>query len=391
MILSLLAATLCAPLYWLAVPRHWRREVLTVASLVGLGFYDRRLPVLLIGLCAALYALLRAIGAAPERARLRLATLGLAGLAGLFLWNKLTGNQVSVLPSQSGLAFLGLSFLVIKAASALIDTARGTIPAYGFGPVAAWIVFLPTYPAGPMETLDHFADQSPTFDRARALGGLERILFGLVKALLVSAYLGIWAAPLLDAPDKYAPPMLLAGLYAFSLRFYFDFAGYSDIAIGLSALFGYDIDENFDRPFLRRNIAQLWQHWHMTLTRFLRTYLFIPVARRVMRHGGRWGDRLGIAAGQIVAMTFCGLWHGVSWNFAMGGFLQAVGLIWVGVFARDLGRRLPPGLVGWWRESRAAYVLSAILTFNFFSFAVIFAMTDIHGAVRYLARLLALR
>ena len=389
MILGLLAAMLFAPLYWLAVPRQWRREALTVASLVALGFYDRRLPVLLIGLCAALFALLRAMRTTPERARAGLAALGLAGLAGLFLWNKLTGNQMSVLPSQSGLAFLGISFLVIKAAGALIDTARGTIPAYGFGAVAAWIVLLPTYPAGPMETLDHFADQSPSFDRARALGGLERILFGLVKALLVSAYLGIWAAPLLDAPDKYGPLVLLAGLYAFSLRFYFDFAGYSDIAIGLSALFGYDIDENFDHPFLRRNLAQLWQHWHMTLTRFLRTYLFMPVARRIMRHG--WGDRLGIAAGQIVAMTFCGLWHGVTWNFAVWGLLQAVGLIWVGTLARDLGRRMPPGLVGWWRRSWAAYALSLILTFNFFSFAVIFAMTDIGGATHYLARLLSLR
>jgi len=241
-----------------------------------------------------------------------------------------------------------------------------------------------------MERLEHFAAQSPSFDRARALGGLERILFGLVKTLLISAYLGVWAAPLLDAPDKHARLALLAGLYAFSLRFYFDFAGYSDIAIGLSAVFGYDIDENFDRPFLRRNLAQLWQHWHITLTRWLRTYLFIPVARRVMRHGGRWGEQAGIAAGQVVAMTVCGLWHGVAWNFALWGILQALGLIWVGVVARQLGPRMPAGLVAWWRGSRAAYLLSVILTFNFFSLAVIFAMTDVTGATHYLRRLFAL-
>jgi alginate O-acetyltransferase complex protein AlgI len=390
MILGLLAAILFAPLYWLLVPQRWRREVLGVASLIALGCVDRRLPFLLIALCVALAALLRAIAAAPERARAPRAAVGLAALAALFVWNKLTGDHMSVLPSQAGLAFLGISFLVIKASGALIDTARGTIPPYGFGAVLAWIVFLPTYPAGPMETLDHFAEQAPRFDRARALGGLERILFGLVKALLVSAYLGIWAAPLLDAPDKHGPLVLLAGLYAFSLRFYFDFSGYSDIAIGLSALFGYDIDENFDHPFLRRNIAQLWQHWHMTLTRWLRTYLFIPVARRVMRHGGRWGDRIGIAAGQIVAMTVCGLWHGVTWNFAVWGLLQAVGLIWVGVIAREVGRRMPPALVVWWRQSWAAYGVSMVLTFNFFSFAVIYAMTDVGGATRYLARVFSL-
>jgi len=390
MILGLLGAMLSAPLYWLLVPQRWRRAVLAAASLVALGALDPRLPVLLVGLCAALAALLRATAAAPEPARARLAALGLAALAALFLWNKLSGDRMSVLPSQAGLAFLGISFLVIKASSALVDTARGTIPPYGFGAVLVWIVFVPTYPAGPMETLDHFAEQTPSFDRSRALGGLERILFGLVKALLISTYLGTWTAPLLEAPDKHAPLALLAGLYGFSLRFYFDFSGYSDIAIGLGALFGYDIDENFDHPFLRRNLAQLWQHWHMTLTRWLRTYLFIPVARRVMRRGGRWGDRFGIAAGQIVAMTVCGLWHGVTWNFAVWGLLQAVGLIWVGIIARDAGRRLPPALLTWWRQSRTAYGLSVVLTFNFFSFAVIFAMTDVGGAVRYLVRLLSL-
>ena len=390
MILALLAALLFAPAYWLLVPQGWRREVLSVASLAALACYDRRLPVLLVVVCAALYALLRGLRSAPERARTGWAVLGLAALVALFLWNKLSGSQMSVLPSQSGLAFLGLSFLVIKASGALIDTARGTLPAYGFGAVVSWIVFLPTYPAGPMETLDHFADQSPRFDRARALGGLERILFGLVKALLISAYLGIWAAPLLAAPEKHSPLVLLAGIYAFALRFYFDFAGYSDIAIGLATVFGYDVDENFDRPFLRRNLAQLWQHWHMTLTRWLRAYLFMPVARRLMRRGAGW-DRFAIAAGQVVAMTVCGLWHGVTWNFAVWGLLQAVGLIWVGIFARDLGRRLPAGRVRWWRQSRTAHGLSVALTFNYFAFAVIFAMTDVAGAVHYLSRLLSLR
>src|SRR5262245_2927240 len=142
MILGLLAALLFAPLYWLLVPRQWRRAALLVASLAGLGAYDPRLPFLLIGLCAALFGLLRAIATATPRGRGALAALGLMALAALFLWNKLTGSQMSVLPSQSGLAFLGLSFLVIKASGALIDTARGAIPAYGFGAVAAWIAFL---------------------------------------------------------------------------------------------------------------------------------------------------------------------------------------------------------------------------------------------------------
>lgn len=390
MLLGLLAALAFAPIYWLAIPRGWRREVLSGASLAALGLYDYRLVPLLLVACVGLLALMRAAVTTSGRARLAPTILGLALLAALFFWNKLQGQGVSALPSQGGLVFLGVSYLVLKAAGALIEAHRGTIRQVGLPEVLSWIVFLPTYPSGPMATLEEFRGQWPAFDRARALGGLERILFGLVKSLLVAYYLGVWAEPIVAHPEQYASGTLLLGLYAASLRFYFDFAGYSDIAIGLSAVFGYDIPENFDRPFLRRNLVQLWQHWHMTLTRWLRAYLFVPVSRRLMRLTGAWGDRLAIAAGQIVAMTFCGVWHGVAWNFAVWGFLQAVGLIWVGVVCRDLGRRLPPELVGWWRRSPVAYVLSMILSFNFFSLAIIFVVTDVTSSVRYLSRLFAL-
>jgi alginate O-acetyltransferase complex protein AlgI len=388
MLLGLFAALALAPLYWLAVPVRWRREVLSLASLVALGAYDYRLVPLLLAISVVLLVLMRA--AASGRAGLVPTALGLALMAALFLWNKLVGHGVSTLPSQSGLMFLGVSFLVVKGAGALIEARRGTLEQVGWRETLAWIVFLPTYPSGPMETLQDFRHQSPTFDRVRVFGGLERILFGLVKALLIASYLAAWVNPIVSEPQRYGSGMLLLGLYAWSLRFYFDFAGYSDIAIGLAAVFGYDISENFDRPFLRRNLVQLWQRWHMTLTRWLRTYLFVPVTRRIMRQTGPSGDRFAIAAGQIVAMTVCGIWHGVAWNFALWGFLQAVGLIWVGTLARDLGRRLPRGLVGWWRQSRVAYALSTALTFNYFAFAIIFMVTDVGSALRYLGRLLRL-
>jgi alginate O-acetyltransferase complex protein AlgI len=390
MLLGLFAALAFAPLYWLAVPRGWRREVLSIASLIALACYDPRLVPLLLVTSLALVALMRAAAAGSGGAPLLATALGLAGLAVLFLWNKLLAPGAGVLPAQGGLVFLGVSFLVLKAAGALVDAYRGTLRQVRFREVLAWLAWLPTYPSGPMETLEEFRRQWPVFDRPRLLGGLERILFGLVKALLIAHYLGTWVEPIVAHPDQYRPGTLLLGLYAASLRFYFDFAGYSDIAIGLSAVFGYDIAENFDRPFLRRNLVQLWQHWHMTLTRWLRAYLFVPVSRGIMRRSGAAADRLAIAAGQLVAMTFCGVWHGVAWNFVVWGLLQGVGLVWVGIVARDVGRRLPPALVGWWRQGAIAYVLSALLTFSFFSIAVIFVVTDVSSSLRYLAFLFAL-
>ena len=289
MLIALLCAVLAAPLYWAFVPVRWRREVLTLASLLALGIYDARLLAALMALNLVLFGLLRAMAAGPPGRARALAACGVLLLVALFAWNKLAAGGGGVLPSQGGLVFLGLSYLVLKAAAALLDTLRGAHRELRFRDLLAWMVFLPTYPSGPIEELAHFRDQTLRVSQARVLTGLERILFGLVKALVLSHQLGQWAGPILSAPDAHGPLKLLAGTYAFTLRFYLDFAGYSDIAIGLAALFGYEIRENFDNPLVRRNLVQLWQRWHMTLTAWLRRYLFVPLARAIMRRGEpRW-------------------------------------------------------------------------------------------------------
>ena len=331
MLIALLCALLAAPLYWAVVPVRWRREVLTLASLLGLGIYDPRLLAALLVLNLALFGLVRAIaGGGPGRARI-LTACGVLLLVVLFAWNKLAAAGGGVLPSQGGLVFLGLSYLVLKAAAAFLDALRGAHRELRFRDLLAWMVFLPTYPSGPIEDLAHFREQTLRVDPARVLTGLERILFGLVKALVLSHQLGLWAGPILSAPEAHGSLTLLAGAYAFTLRFYLDFAGYSDIAIGLAALFGYEIRENFDNPLIRRNLVQLWQRWHMTLTAWLRRYLFVPLSRAIMRRGGPRWDQAALILAQLGTMVFCGLWHGLGWNFAVWGLLQALGLIWVGV------------------------------------------------------------
>jgi alginate O-acetyltransferase complex protein AlgI len=391
MLPGLLVVVLLAPLHWLLVPARLRRTAVIVASLAFLAAYNPRLPVLVLAVTVILHALLRAITERRFAPRSLLVGAGLTGLAALFVVNKLAGQGAAVLPSQSGLAFLGVSYLVLKAAAALIEAARGSVSAYPFARVLEWIAFLPTYPSGPMEDFEHFRGQTPRFDRARFLGGLERILFGMIKAVVAAHYLGEWSAGVLAAPAGRPAGVLLLGAYAFALRFYLDFAGWSDIAIGAAALYGYDIEENFNNPFLRRNLVQLWQNWHMTLTRWLRSYLFIPITRRLLRRGRGFGDRLAIATGQIASMTFCGLWHGLSWNFALWGLLHALALIWVGVLARDVGRRLPLRLVRWWRESRVAYVLSTAITFNVFALLTVLVVTDVGSAANYWALLVGAR
>lgn len=387
-VLGLLAALLAAPLYWL-VPLPRRRAAATALSLLALAAIDPRL----LAMVAVATALVCTVGAILPRlvdARARGATVAaaLGAVAAFFVLHKTSGGAGGqALASQQGLSLLGASYLTLKAAAAILDVARGAAGPPRVSDVLGWIVFFPTYAAGPIEELEHFRTQAPRVDAARVLTGLERILFGLVKALVLGAHLGAWADGVVADPAGHDRLVLLAALLAESLRFYLDFAGYSDVAIGLAAIYGFEIAENFDSPFIRRNYVQLWQRWHMTLTGWLRTYLFVPVSRRLLRRLGPEHHLAAVAAGQLVAMTACGLWHGISWNFAVWGLLQAVGLVWVGSLARPAGAWLPAALVRWWRTSRIAHGLSVALTFATFSLTIVFAVTDLEGAVRYLGLL----
>ena len=167
------------------------------------------------------------------------------------------------------------------------------------------------------------------------------------------------------------------------------FAGYSDIAIGLGAIHGYEIQENFNNPFMQRNLVAIWQNWHMSLTRWLRIYLFTPLSRAIMRRGGPRWDIWAIAAGQFWAFRFCGLWHGVRWEFAVWGVAHALGLIWINVGAREAGRHLPMEFVRWWRRSPVGHGMSCVLAVTYFSTINIFVM-DFSASLPVLTQLFGL-
>lgn len=382
MLLPLMAAVALAAAYWLLVPTTWRRAVVTAASLLGLGVLDLRLPALAGATAGGLYL----AGRLP-RSRTIVVT-GLAALIVLFVWNKRAGGAISgPFETQGSLALAGASYLVLKATAALIDLHRGTLQRPTFGELLAWITYAPTFFAGPIERFAHFRPQVPAWNVQCVSNGLQRIAFGAVKSMVVAQQLALWSTPVLAAPDLHPRSVVLAALWALAVRFYLDFAGYSDIAIGLAAVFGVAIEENFDQPFLRRNLVLLWQHWHMTLTRWLRDYLFMPISRTLLRRARWLGDRPALAIAQILTMTFCGLWHGLAWHFALWGFLQALGLIWVGMIARDLGLLLPPTLVGWWRRSSVGAVTSTLLTVQYFVATLVFVVADVSHGLALLRRI----
>jgi D-alanyl-lipoteichoic acid acyltransferase DltB (MBOAT superfamily) len=376
--LIVLGGTLAfAPIHWLLVPAHLRRPVVAIASLVALVVIDVRAAALVLGTAVALAGAGRLQAIAAWRRPV--VAVGIAALVALFVANKGTADSAA----GGAAAIVGASYLVLKAIAALVEGARAERRA-SLPTLVEWLGFLPTYPAGPMADLHRFRRQEPVATPARVLGGLERILFGLVKALVLAALLGAWADPVLAAPDAHARVDVLLALYAQAGRFYLDFAGYSDVAIGLGRILGYDIEENFDRPFLRRNLIVLWQHWHMTLTRWLRDFVFIPVARRTLHATGS-ADASQLA-GQCTSMLVCGLWHGLAWHWVVWGLVHAAGLVWVGSVARRLAPIVPAPVVHWWRRNRLANAASVGLTATFFALSMAFVVKSVPDAIDCLRR-----
>ena len=393
MLLALAGLLAAAPIYWFVVPERARKNYLAIASLLALGLYDYRLPLVLVSLGTALWGATRIISRSEKRLGRTVMVSAFACLLVLFLYNKLASSDdsLAVIATQGGLVFLGISYLVLKAVAVLVDTFRGSLDNPSWSGLTRWLVFLPIYSSGPIEAFQHFDDQAPAVDRDQILRGLERILFGCVRALVFAHYLAEWANPILAAPEGHSPFVLLLAAYAFTLRFYFDFAGYSDIAIGLAAVYGYKIQENFDNPLLQRNLGNLWQHWHMTLTTWMRLYLFTPFSRAVMRRGGPRLAGVAIVAGQLWAMMFCGMWHGLSWVYALWALCHALALIWSNLGARQVGAYLPLPFLKWWRRSPIGYAVSCWLGVTTFTMINVIALGDFSATVNYFAHLLALR
>lgn len=220
--------------------------------------------------------------------------------------------------------FIGASYFTLRAISFALDARRNGALHFGFFDYLVYNSFFPTIIAGPIERADHFAK---TFDR---LGkpdlddiaqGVLRIVYGLAKKVLLGSIAASWAAPVMkfgfgatiDTGDAWI------SLYAWLLYTYFDFAGYSDLAIGAARLFGIKLAENFDHPFLKPSIAEFWKGWHLSLSFFIRDYIFLPLA-------GRSASSIRPHVAALTAMTLCGIWHSPNLGWMLWGVAHGAGL-----------------------------------------------------------------
>ena len=273
----------------------------------------------------------RARAVSPARARaLLVASLGLnLGLLAFFKYGLFLYDSADALfrlrPAPGFLAVvvpLGISFYTFHSISYVIDTYRGIRPpTESFSDFALYVAFFPQLIAGPITRWGFFGPQlaeRPHVGMTRIEASLFLLAVGYVKKVACADSLGGFVDGVYADIGDHGWIELAVALYAYAFQIYFDFSGYTDIAMGVAGLLGFRLPENFRHPYLAENPSEFWRRWHISLSTWLRDYLYVPLG----------GNRRRPAFNLIVTMTLGGLWHGAGWTFVLWGFLHGV-LLWL--------------------------------------------------------------
>jgi D-alanyl-lipoteichoic acid acyltransferase DltB (MBOAT superfamily) len=236
-------------------------------------------------------------------------------------------GQLTVAASAADVRWLGFSYLFFRLVAALRERAAGKLPAMSLREFITYALFAPAWIAGPIDRPERFlrdlrADYR--FNLADVTEGGRRIALGASKKFVLADLLALFALNEVNAAQVRGAAWAWLLLYAYALRIYLDFGGYSDIAIGLARICGIRLPENFDRPYLKPNLTQFWNSWHISLAQWFRAYYFNPLTRALRVRG--WHVPAIILTGQLSTMLLIGLWHGITWNFALWGIWHGLGL-----------------------------------------------------------------
>lgn len=240
----------------------------------------------------------------------------------------LNAQSVS-LASGLDIRWLGFSYVAFRLLHTLRDRLSGRLPDLNLLDYLVYIIFFPAFTAGPIDRVQRFTQDlnRPTSITAEnAIQGGKRILLGIFSKFVLADGLALIALNTFNASQVNATGWLWVLLYAFALRIFFDFSGYTHIAIGLGNLLGIQLPENFDRPYLKPNLTMFWNSWHMTLANWFRAYFFNPLTRALRSRSSTLPLPMIIFIGQLSTFTLIGLWHGISWNFAIWGAWHGLGL-----------------------------------------------------------------
>lgn len=345
------------------LPKRWHNAFLFAASL---GFYAwGEGPVVLVLLLSALinYMAGRLIEQGHRRAGL---WLSLAGSLSLLFYYKYANFFVDsvrglanafAFPVPDSLALthialpIGISFYTFQGISYTLDIYWGRIRANrSFLDYGTYVAMFPHQIAGPIvryaDIAPELAERTTTIEKFGS--GAERFILGLAKKVLLANTFASLADTIFNAPiDSYPTATAWLGIVAYSLQIYFDFSGYSDMAIGLGKMVGFDFKENFNYPYIARSIQDFWRRWHISLSSWFRDYVYIPL-------GGNRGSKLRTYRNLLIVFFVTGLWHGASWNFIIWGLYHGLFLL---VERAGLGKRLERI----WPPIAHAYTLIVVL------------------------------
>jgi alginate O-acetyltransferase complex protein AlgI len=382
-----------------ALTIRWRNVFLLVASYYFYGCWDWRFLALLMATTMIDYWVGRQISASADpQARKRILLLSISanlGVLGFFkYYNFFVSSAISLLeslglhasaPALSIVLPVGVSFYTFQSMSYTIDVYRRKTEAVdNFWDFALYVAYFPQLVAGPISRKAHLLPQILKPARItpdRINGALSLIVLGLVKKVLIADLLAPQVEQIFAHPAEMSSGLLLRGAYFFTFQIYCDFSGYSDIARGVSELFGIRLVINFNQPYLSQSITEFWRRWHISLSSWLRDYLYITLGGN--RHGARRTYR-----NLMLTMLLGGLWHGANWTFIVWGGLHGLFL----AVERAMGVGNTPASAQTttmdWSFGRLARTL---LTFHLAVLLwIFFRAADVTAAFHYVAGILAL-
>jgi alginate O-acetyltransferase complex protein AlgI len=383
--------------YWLLPRQRLRVLLLVAASFVFYASWSRWLALLLAASCVLDYCLALGMEAtASQRLRRLLLLVSLVANLGLLVYFKyanffLRSLEESVhvfgldlaLPVLRVILPVGISFYTFEAINYTVDVYLGRIRAERrLDSFMLFILFFPHLMAGPIVRARDFLPQThrpKQWSWLRGHAGLMLILVGLIKKLAIADRMGyFYVEPIFHAPDQFGALALWVGAVAYAFQVYCDFSGYTDMALGLAQLLGYHLAPNFNLPFLAVNVSDFWRRWHISLSTWIRDYLYIPLggSRR-----GRWITYRNL----LLTMTLAGLWHGANWNCVLFGFLQGLMLALHSVFRSWCASR--PRLTALLESGPGTAARIGFTFFTFFTSLAVFRSEGLANAWIMLSRM----
>lgn len=324
-------------LYWFVFKNQLRAQnvLLLVASYIFYGWWDWRFLSLIIASTFLDYFVAIQLGktaiSKKRKLLLGISLVGNLGMLGFFKYYNFfvaswieAWSSVGIAMEASTLNIIlpvGISFYTFQTLSYTIDVYRKEMePTKSFIDFAAFVTFFPQLVAGPIERASHLLPQfykNRTFDYQNAVDGVKLIIWGMFKKVVVADNCAFFVNKIFENPEAYSSGELFVGMVFFAFQIYGDFSGYSDIAIGLSKLFGFDLMVNFKFPYFSRDIAEFWRRWHISLSTWFRDYIYIPL-------GGSKGTQGLQIRNVMIIFLVSGFWHGANWTYVVWGLFHAL-------------------------------------------------------------------